>query len=486
MIQIEVLLLIASSLILISIGIAKFSDSLGVPALLLFIGVGAFAGSEGPGGIYFNDAPLAQAIGIISLVFILFSGGLETKWNSVKTVIKPATVLASLGVLFTAVIVAVFISLILKVSFLWGLLLGSIISSTDAAAVFSILKTRNISLKGKLKPLLELESGSNDPMAVFLTISSIQLLINPESNYLKLALTFFLQMGLGAGFGLGLGKLTVYLINKLNFSYEGLYPVFSIAMCVLIFSVTNVIGGSGFLAIYVAGLIIGNNSFVHKNSMIRFFDGLGTLGQIAMFLTLGLLVFPSHLIAVTGSGLLIAAFLIFIARPVSVFISLSFFNFKLNEKAFVSWVGLRGAVPIILATFPLLAGVINADAIFNIVFFIVLTSVLLQGWTLVPAAKFFKVDAPLERKKQYPLEFNPVEGVDTELIDFIIPYDSAITSKPIAELGFPNDSRIVLIWRNETSIVPSGGTILEEGDTILTLVNKSNIEEVKNILSQKA
>ena len=165
---------------------------------------------------------------------------------------------------------------------------------------------------------------------------------------------------------------------------------------------------------------------------------------------------------------------------------MSFFNFKLNEKAFVSWVGLRGAVPIILATFPLLAGVINADAIFNIVFFIVLTSVLLQGWTLVPAAKFFKVDAPLERKKQYPLEFNPVEGVDTELIDFIIPYDSAITSKPIAELGFPNDSRIVLIWRNETSIVPSGGTILEEGDTILTLVNKSNIEEVKNILSQKA
>ncbi len=486
MIQIEVLLLVASSLILISIGIAKFSDNLGVPALLLFIGVGAFAGSEGPGGIYFNDAPLAQAIGIISLIFILFSGGLETKWNSVKTVVKPATVLASLGVLFTAIIVAVFISLILKVSFLWGLLLGSIISSTDAAAVFSILKTRNISLKGKLKPLLELESGSNDPMAVFLTISSIQLLINPESNYLKLALTFFLQMGLGAGFGLGLGKLTVYLINKLNFSYEGLYPVFSIAMCVLIFSVTNVIGGSGFLAIYIAGLIIGNNSFVHKNSMIRFFDGLGTLGQIAMFLTLGLLVFPSHLIAVTGSGLLIAAFLIFIARPVSVFISLSFFNFKLNEKAFVSWVGLRGAVPIILATFPLLAGVINADAIFNIVFFIVLTSVLLQGWTLVPAAKFFKVDAPLERKKQYPLEFNPTKGVDTELIDFIIPYDSAITSKPIAELGFPNDSRIVLIWRNETSIVPSGGTILEEGDTILTLVNKSNIEEVKKILSQKA
>ncbi len=323
-------------------------------------------------------------------------------------------------------------------------------------------------------------------MAVFLTISSIQLLLYPESNVLKLILMFVLQMGLGAGFGLAFGKLMVYLINKLNFSYEGIYPVFSLAMCVLIFSISNVIGGSGFLAIYIAGVLVGNSSFVHKKSMIRFFDGLGTLGQIAMFLTLGLLVFPSHLIAVTGTGLLVAAFLIFIARPLSVFISLSFFKFKLNEKIFVSWVGLRGAVPIILATFPLLAGVVNADIIFNVVFFIVLTSVLLQGWTLVPAAKILRVDAPLEKKKQYPIEFNPIEGVDTELIDFIIPYDSGVTKKPIVELGFPDDSRIVLIWRNEKSIVPSGGTILEEGDTILTLVNKSNIDKVKRILSQKS
>ncbi len=485
MIQIEVLLLIASSLILISVGIAKFSDNLGVPALLLFIGVGVFAGSEGPGGIYFNDAPLAQAIGIIALVFILFSGGLETEWKFVKPVVKPALVLSTAGVLITALTVAVFISLILNISFIWGLLLGSIISSTDAAAVFSILKSRNISLKGKLKPLLELESGSNDPMAVFLTISSIELLLNPESNFFKLILTFFLQMGLGAGFGFAFGKLMVYLINKLKFSYEGIYPVFSIAMCVLIFSITNVIGGSGFLAIYIAGIIVGNGSFVHKKSMIRFFDGLGTLGQIAMFLSLGLLVYPSHLFAVTGTGLLIAAFLIFIARPLSVFISLHFFKFKFNEKTFISWVGLRGAVPIILATFPLLAGVPNADIIFNVVFFIVLTSVLLQGWTLVPAAKVLKVDAPFEKKKQYPIEFNPMEGVDTELIDFIIPYDSAVTKKPIVELGFPNDSRIVLIWRNEKSIVPSGGSVLEEGDTILALVNNGNIEEVKNILSQK-
>ncbi len=485
MIQIEVILLIASSLILISVGIAKFSDNLGVPALLLFIGVGVFAGSEGPGGIFFNDASLAQAIGIIALVFILFSGGLETDWKFVKPVAKPSFVLATVGVLLTATITAVFISLILKISFVWALLLGSIISSTDAAAVFSILNTRSISLKGKLKPLLELESGSNDPMAVFLTIGSIQLLLNPESSVMSLILLFFLQMGIGAGFGFGFGKLMVYLMNKLNFSYEGIYPVFSIAMCVLIFSITNVIGGSGFLAIYIAGIIVGNSSFVHKKSMTRFFDGLGTLGQIAMFLTLGMLVYPSHLIAVTGTGLLIAAFLIFIARPVSVFFSLSFFKFKLNEKVFISWVGLRGAVPIILATFPLLAGVANADIIFNVVFFIVLTSTLLQGWTLSPAAKLLKVDAPFKKRKEYPIEFNPMEGVDTELIDLIIPYKSAVSNKPIAELGFPDDSRIVLIWRNETSIVPSGGTALEEGDTILTLVNKGNMEEVKKILLQK-
>jgi potassium/hydrogen antiporter len=485
MIQIETILLIISVLILISVGISKFSDRFGLPALILFIGIGMIAGSEGPGGIFFDDAFTAQSIGIIALIFILFSGGLDTNWSSVKPVLAPSAVLATLGVLLTAVIVGIFVSLIFGVSFLWGLLVGSIISSTDAAAVFSIIRSRSIGLKGNLKPLLELESGSNDPMAVFLTIGTIQLLINPAKDILDIILLFILQMGIGAAAGLGLGKLMVVLINRVQFPYEGIYPVFSIAMCILTFSLTAEIGGSGFLAIYLAGLVVGNSSFIYKKGMIRFFDGLAVLGQITMFLTLGLLVYPSHLLDIIVLGLLVSAALCFVARPLAVYISLSFFKFNWREKIFISWVGLRGAVPIILATFPLIAGIQNAELIFNVVFFIVLTSVLLQGWSLVPVAKLLRVDAPLEKKREYPIEFNPIKGVDTELLDFIVPYNSPIAGRPIVELGFPADSRIVLIWRNENSIVPSGGTVLEEGDTTLILVNKNNIDSIKNIMSRQ-
>jgi len=490
MIQIEFILLIACVLILISVTISKFSDKAGIPALLLFIAVGIFAGSEGIGGIYFDDMTLAQNIGIIALIFILFAGGLDTNWNEVKPVIKPATSLATIGVFLTAVFIGLFVSYLLNVSFLWGLLIGSIISSTDAAAVFSIIRSRSISLKGDLKPLLEFESGSNDPMAIFLTIGTIQLLMNPEKGIMDAVLLFILQMSIGVVLGLTLGKLMVILINRMNFANEGIYIVFSLAMCVLIFSLTAVIGGSGFLAIYISGVLIGNSSFIHKKGTIRFFDGLAVLSQIAMFLTLGLLVFPSRLMEIIIPGLLISAFLFFVARPLSVYFSLIFLKhdfkkYSSKEKFFISWVGLRGAVPIILATFPYIAGVPNADIIFNIVFFVVITSVLLQGWSLTPVAKLLKLDMPLKIKRELPLQFNPTDNVDMELLDFIVPYNSFAVGKTLAELSFPDDSRIVLIWRNEKSIIPGGGTILEDGDTLLTLVNKNNISGVKEILSKQ-
>ncbi|MDO8550791.1 MAG: potassium/proton antiporter [Ignavibacteria bacterium] len=490
MIQIEYILLIACVLILISVTISKFSEKAGIPALLLFIGVGMFAGSEGIGGIYFDDVGLAQNIGIIALIFILFAGGLDTKWSEVKPVIKPAVSLATIGVFLTAVIVGLFVSYIFNVSFLWGLLIGSIISSTDAAALFSIIRSRSISLKGGLKPLLEFESGSNDPMAIFLTIGTIQLLMNPEKELIDTILLFIFQMGIGLVLGLALGKLMVILINRMNFTNEGIYIVFSLALCILIFSFTAVIGGSGFLAIYISGLIIGNSSFIHKKGTIRFFDGLAVLSQIAMFLTLGLLVFPSKLMEILVPGLLICACLFFIARPLSVYLSLIFLRsdfkrYSFKEKIFISWVGLRGAVPIILATFPSIAGVPNADIIFNIVFFVVLTSVLLQGWSLTPVAKLLKLDEPLKIRRELPLQFNPTDNVDMELLDFIVPYNSLAVGKTLAGLSFPDDSRIVLIWRNEKSVIPGGGTMLEEGDTLLTLVNKNNISRVKEILSKQ-
>jgi potassium/hydrogen antiporter len=482
---IDLLLLIGSILILASIAIARLSDGLGVPALLLFLGVGILAGSEGPGGIYFDDASLAQSIGVICLIFILFDGGLSTDWTEVRPVLFQALSLSTFGVLATALIVGFFATAVLRFSLLQGLLLGAIISSTDAAAVFSVLRSKNVSLRGKLKPLLELESGSNDPMAVFLTVGLIQLMMIPERSIGSLVMLFVIQMVTGAAFGFALGKAIVFIMNHLNLAYEGLYSVFLLAFAVLIYAVTSSIGGSGFLAVYIAGIIAGNSEFIQKRSLIRFFDGLAWLSQIAMFLALGLLVFPSHILSVIGVGFLVAVFLMFVARPLIVFISLLFARLQWREKLFVSWVGLRGAVPVILATFPLLAGIPNAELIFNVVFFIVFTSALLQGWSIPLVARALQVDAPSVQKRRYPIEFAPMQGVDTELVDLIVPYNSPVAGKSIVEIGMPEDSLIVLISRNENFIVPSGGTVLQEGDTVLVLVNKNNLPTVRGILSQR-
>ena len=481
---IEYVLLVGSALILASVAIAKVSDNLGVPTLLLFLGIGMLAGSEGPGGIYFADAGLAQSIGIIALVFILFAGGLDTSWQRAKPVFPQATSLATLGVFLTATLVGLFASFVLHFSLLTGMLLGAVVSSTDAAAVFSVLRSKQTSLRGNLQPLLELESGSNDPMAVFLTIGLIQLILKTETSAVSIFLHFVFQMGFGAILGLSLGKGMVVIVNRLKFSSEGIYPVFGLAFATLIYGATAAIGGSGFLAVYVAGIVVGNSEFVHKKGLLRFFDGLAWLSQITMFLTLGLLVFPSHIVPVMGIGLLISGFLMLVARPLSVFLSLSFSGFRLKERAFVSWVGLRGAVPVILATFPLLAGLPDAEMIFNVVFFIVLTSALLQGWSIPTVARILNVDAPIRKQRKYPIEFAPLEGVDTELIDLIVPFRSAVAGRPIVELGMPADSLIVLISRDKDFLVPSGGTILQEGDTVLVLVNKGNLPAVRSIFSE--
>lgn len=484
MIPVEYVLLIGSLLIVISIGIARLSENLGVPVLLLFLGIGMLAGSEGPGGIYFDDAHLSQSVGVIALVFILFAGGLDTKWPEVKPVFRQATILATLGVFITAMAVGLFAFIVLKFSLLTGLLLGAVVSSTDAAAVFSVLRSKKISLKGRLKPLLELESGSNDPMAVLLTIGIIEIIKKPETSIGSLVILFILQMGLGLFFGLGFGKILVFMLNRLKSYYEGVYPVFSLAFAALAYGATAAVGGSGFLAVYIMGLVAGNSEFVYKKSLMRFFDGLAWLSQIAMFLTLGLLVFPSKILQIIGAGLACSAFLMFVARPLSVFIAMLFERLKWQEKALVSWVGLRGSVPVVLATFPLLAGIADSEAIFNIVFFIVLTSALLQGWSIPVVARFLKLDAPMRMRRQYPIEYAPMQGVDTQLLEFIIPYSSAIAGKQIVELGLPRDSLIVLVNRDENFFVPSGGTILEGGDVVLVLLNQNNLAVVREILMQ--
>lgn len=478
----------ASILLLISVLASKISDRFGVPALLLLLVLGMLAGSDGFGGIYFDDPALAQFISIIALVLILFSGGLGTEWDEVRPVLKEGLLLSTLGVLVTAVVVGFFASVLLGLSFLEGLLLGSIVSSTDAAAVFSVLRSKGISLKGNLKPLLELESGSNDPMAVFLTVGLIQMITIPNSSGINLIGMFIQQMLIGTVVGYCMGKAMYFLINYLKLGYEGLYPVLTLSLVFLGFGLTDLIGGSGFLAVYLAGVVLGRQDFLHHKSLSRFHDGLAWIMQIIMFLTLGLLVFPSRLMPVIGVGLLIAMCLMFVARPLSIFLCLLPSKLNWREKTLISWVGLRGAAPIILATFPLLAQLQQANLIFNVVFFVVLTSVLLQGTSLPRMAKWLKVDAPIIPKRIYPIEYVPMDGLKGELKELPIPIHSGINGKAIFELGLPDDFLVILIARDNDFMLPSGGTVLRDNDTLLVLSDKESFDKVVerfNIWSEK-
>ncbi len=479
----ETWLLSLSTLVVISILIAKFSNNIGVPVMLLFLAVGMLAGSEGPGGLYFDDPLTSQWVGIIALVFILFTGGLETKWKDVKPVLVPSLSLATFGVLMTAFLVAVFTIYVFQVDWKIGLLLGAIVSSTDAAAVFSIIGARNIRLKGNVQPLLEMESGSNDPMAVFLTITLVEWITGKHLHWSSLLLDFVLEMGLGLAMGLLLGRLFLWILHKLTFQIDAFYLVISLSFAIFIYAVTAKLHGSGFFAVYVAGLVIGNEQFVHRKSILRFFDGVAWLSQISMFLTLGLLVFPSQVFSGVKIELAIALFLIFCARPISVFLSLLGTDYTVKDKLFISWVGLRGAVPIILATFPMLAGIKEANWIFNVVFFIVLTSALLQGWPIPWLAKKMDISAPNERKIKSPIEFSDFADSPMKMADFKVPAKvEGFAGKSLVQIPELKGALVVMVLRNEHYFVPSGGTVLEKGDKIQVLADEGKLKELSRVL----
>jgi potassium/hydrogen antiporter len=479
MMPVEKALFVAGLLLFFGILASKASHRLGVPALLLFLAIGMLAGSEGPGGIPFDDPYQAQFIGVLALAFILFAGGLETDAGSMRRIVWQGLSLSTLGVLLTALLVGIFTMSVLGLSWLEGLLLGAIVSSTDAAAVFSVLRSQSIGLKGDTRPLLELESGSNDPMAVFLTTAVLGLLTNSDTSVWNLVPLFLLQMLLGSAFGIGIGRATVWVLNQLRLESDGLYPVVTLATVLFTYSVTALLGGNGFLAVYLAGIVMGGSDFIHKRSLIRFHDGIAWLMQMGMFLVLGLLVFPSRLIPVSGAAILTAVFLLLVARPVAVFVALLFARLRFRQKLFISWVGLRGAVPIVLATFPYLAGLPRADYYFNVVFFTVLTSVLLQGTTIVPVAKLLKLDTPLPQRRQYPLEFVPAARSDSDLVEIIIPDTSPVIGRRIMDIRLPKSGLIVLVSRGEEFLAPRGATNLERGDRLLVLAPKKDIGAVR-------
>lgn len=469
---IENILLVGSLLLFVSIIVGKTSFRFGVPILLLFLSIGMLVGSDGIGNIYFDDPKIAQFIGVVSLNFILFSGGLDTSWTAVKPILKQGLVLSTLGVLITAVTLGGFVYWITDFTIYESMLLGSIVSSTDAAAVFSILRSKSLALKKNLRPTLELESGSNDPMAYVLTIAFLTLVVHQDQTIASVIPLFLQQMILGGVAGFGFGKISKYVINYIKLDFEGLYPVLVIALMFITFSATDFVGGNGFLAIYICAVYLGNQDLIHKKAIIKFYDGFAWLMQIVLFLTLGLLVYPSEIVPYMGIGLLISVFLIVIARPLSVFISLVFFKMKLRRRVYISWVGLRGAAPIVFATYPLLAGIDKADMIFNIVFFISVTSILIQGTTLTIVAKWLKLALPETLKKITEVDRLILNLPKSSLKEFEIFSGYYSIGKRIVDLQFPSSTFIVMIRRNGQYIRPGGSTIIEVNDILMVLADK--------------
>ena len=490
--QIEIVLLVVSALFFLSILAGKASSRFGVPALLLFLGVGMLCGSDGL-GIQFEDYHIAQNIGTIALCIILFSGGLDTNISEIRPIIVQGVILATVGVFLTAIITGVIIWWFLGmtmasagIGFLTSLLLASTMASTDSASVFSILRSKGLHLKNNLRPLLELESGSNDPMAYVLVISLIGITkIDASPNYWIASGTLLLQLGIGAIIGFLLGKLSVKIINRIKIGNDSLYPILVFTFCIFIFSVTYFFKGNSFLAVYIAGLVIGNSKFVHKRSCLNFFDGLAWMFQLIMFLTLGLLVNPNELLPIVVPGLIISFLMIFFSRPLSVFLCLlPFRNMPFKDKTYVSWVGLRGAVPIIFAIFPLVENVPHARLIFNIVFFCTLVSLIVQGTSLSLIARWLNLaEKPRQIKKlrNFDIDFsNDIKSVTTEI---------EITTKILSngnklmDLSLPDKTLVVLLKREEKYFVPTGKTTLKEKDKILIITDdhEALIETYKNL-----
>ena len=485
--NVEFFLLVISVLFFSSILVSKAGSKFGVPVLLLFLVVGMLFGSDGFGLLHFSNIKLAHMIGSVALCAILFSGGLDTKFDEIKPVLSAGVTLATLGVLLTAIITGLVLYAItynregLGLGLTGCLLLAATMSSTDSASVFSILRSRSLHLKHNLRPTLELESGANDPMAYVLTITFISIVLQGGSpNYLSAIVMLVVQLIVGAALGFLMGKGMVWLVNKINIDNVALYPILVLTGCFFIFAVTHYAYGNSYLAVYIAGLIVGNSRFVHKRSTRNFFDGISWLAQLTMFLTLGLLVNPSELKSVLVPGLIISVVMIFVARPLSVFACLAFFKrYNIRSKLFVSWVGLRGAVPIIFAILCCSEGVPHSDVIFNIVFLCTLVSLVLQGTTLPLMARWLKVSDVRETKAghaSFDIEFP--EEIRSATTEFEITDIMLTRGNRLMDLRMPEKTLAILVKREENYFVPTGKTVLHSGDRLMVITdNEAAVDE---------
>jgi cell volume regulation protein A len=486
MFLIDQLILLSGVLLLIGIASSKFSARLGLPVLVLFLVVGMLAGEDGIGRIEFDNFVVAHAIGTLALAMILFDGGLQTRTASLTAAWKPAALLATVGVGLTAGVTGLAASYVLGIPTIAGLLLGSIVASTDAAAVFSVLRSQGLRLRQRVSATLEVESGSNDPMAIFLTVGVIEVMSGRLEPGLGLARLFLMQMGIGTLVGLGVGVLAVRIINRINLEAAGLYPVLASACGLLAFGIASSLGGSGFLSIYLAGIVLGNSRFVFDRGTFLFMDGLAWIGQITMFVVLGLLSTPSDLVSVAGPGLLVAAVLILVARPAATVPLLLPFRFGAREHLLVAWGGLKGAVPIILATFPLMFDIPEGRLIFDVVFFVVLVSAVVQGATLAPLATRLGLQQPPRPEAPASLELMALRDVNAEIVDYVLAGDAPFAGRRVRELKLPEGAVIAMVSRGRTLIPPRGSTLLQGGDHVFVITRQETRAEVDRVFRQQA
>jgi cell volume regulation protein A len=484
MFAVDRLILVAGVLLLLGIASSKFSARLGLPVLVLFLGVGMMAGSEGFGGIEFENYTLAHGIGTAALALILFDGGLRTPLASIRLAWKPSLVLATVGVLITSVLTGLAAMRILGLSLYEGILLGGIVGSTDAAVVFAVLRSSGLRLRDRLSATLEIESGSNDPMAIFLTVGMLQVLLGRMTVGPDLLGLFLLQMGVGALAGIAVGRAGVWAVNRVNLDAAGLYPILVSAFGLLAYGLAASLQGSGFLAVYVAGIVLGNSRLVFQRGVLLFHDAAAWLGQIAMFVVLGLLSFPSRLLDVAPQGLLVALVLILVARPLAVVVALAPFRFDAREITFLSWVGLKGAVPITLATFPLLLGLPSGPLIFNVVFFVVLISALTQGVSLPFFARKLGLEVPSQLEPAVTLEITSLRNVDGDIVEYTVAPESRAAGRRVHDLALPDGVVLALIARGQEFIPPRGSTRVAAGDHLFVVLRSEVRQLVDRVFTR--
>ena len=477
---------LGGALFITSILATVVTPRLGVPLLLVFLGVGMLAGEDGPGGVHFDDYGLANLAGSAALAVILFDGGMRTRFASFRLVVGPASVLATVGVLITTLVTGAFAAWVFDLSIAQGMLIGAIVGSTDAAAVFSLLHTSAVKLNERITAALEIESGTNDPMAIFLTIALLEYLLAPASySALDPLLLLVQQLGIGALLGVVGGRGLTFALNRLELS-DSLYPLLALFGSFLIFGFTGLVGGSGFLAVYIAGLALGNHRIRSISSIRRFHDGVAWMAQIGMFVILGLLVAPHELLRVAVPALLVALALMLVARPLAVFLCLVPFRFPFREKIFVSWVGLRGSVPILLATYPLMAGVEHAGLFFNVAFVIVLVSLVVQGWSIAPSAKLLGLAIPDGTALIQRLDFDLPGTRGYEIVSYRIGESSPLIGLKSRELPIDDVSRIVCIARRGRIISYREWGHLRAGDYISLLAAQEELAKLDELFQSQA